>query len=365
MIEWPEPIRWPPGKGPTNVKGHAASGGIAPAYNHWLPLHRYPFEHYKDAESAKHWYYSEWLPKVPSIGCSCQSHWKDLTEKHPPDFSSPEAMFEWGWARHDDVSREHSNRPRITLEEAYIQHCRIYRDVSRDRSQLNPRNDRLIITVATGSECEKISAISSPQMRRYAEQCNADFVCLTGVTQGWWGLEKFRIRPFAEQYKQTLFLDADIWIKDDSPNIFDTSEDIAVHDDMPHNSCDWVANEYTAVHQSQGNSVKWPARWLLNSGVVLTSNKAASVWTPPSRPLPGKHCDEQFWVEHQIEQSGLPVHRLDIRFNTQYWMTDFRQRLKAAWFVHYANAPDKLKALETTENSTKRGVRYLPDRRKP
>jgi len=86
------------------------------AYNHWQPLHRYQ---YKDPESAKRWYYNEWLPKIPSYGCNCESHWKDLTEKYPPDFSSQKAFFEWGWARHNDVSREHSKKPQISLEEAY------------------------------------------------------------------------------------------------------------------------------------------------------------------------------------------------------------------------------------------------------
>lgn len=67
---------------------------------------------------ARQWYETEWMLMVPGCG-ECRQHWAELTEEYPPDFSSPKAFFEWGWARHDDVSRLHSKRPRITLEEAY------------------------------------------------------------------------------------------------------------------------------------------------------------------------------------------------------------------------------------------------------
>jgi len=93
----------------------------ASTYNHWMPLHKYAPEHSTDwiPEMAEKWYLEIWIPKVPSIGCSCQSHWKGLTANHPPDFSSAKAFFEWGWARHNEVSDLHSHRPTISLEEAY------------------------------------------------------------------------------------------------------------------------------------------------------------------------------------------------------------------------------------------------------
>ena len=92
-----------------------------PRPNHWLPLHRYASEHAVDwsPNTASHWYFEEWKPRIPTYGCQCEQHWKELENQYPPDFSSPQAFFEWGWARHDDVSRLHSHRPRLTLEQAY------------------------------------------------------------------------------------------------------------------------------------------------------------------------------------------------------------------------------------------------------
>ncbi len=92
----------------------------------WDSLHRYAYEHRNDwdATTAERWYLIRWMRTVPKYKpdgapCGCQTHWAELTKQFPPDFSTPQAFFEWGWARHDDVSRLHSKRPRITLEEAY------------------------------------------------------------------------------------------------------------------------------------------------------------------------------------------------------------------------------------------------------
>ena len=86
----------------------------------WGMLHQYaPLNAAKwNPQSAHQWYAIEWMPMIPSCG-ECRVHWAELTRQHPPDFSTPRAFFEWSWARHNDVSINHSHRPTITLEQAY------------------------------------------------------------------------------------------------------------------------------------------------------------------------------------------------------------------------------------------------------
>lgn len=119
---WHEPIFWPKGKGPGDYKPAPIAKTVAgQAYNHWLPLHRYAPKHAGDwnADKAEDWYNRTWKPNIPSGSCNCGEHWRELESKYPPDFSSAKAFFEWGWERHNDVSRLHSHRPQITLDEAY------------------------------------------------------------------------------------------------------------------------------------------------------------------------------------------------------------------------------------------------------
>jgi hypothetical protein len=89
-------------------------------YNHWIPLHRYAVENAKnwDASEAEKWY-NEWSRKIPAINCECRRHWKELVAEYPPTFTNYQAFFEWGVARHNDVSMLHANKPTITLDDAY------------------------------------------------------------------------------------------------------------------------------------------------------------------------------------------------------------------------------------------------------
>jgi len=92
-----------------------------PRNNHWKPLHLYPLIRQYDWNPcwANRWYYETWKPNIPPYGCRCKENWQELEDKYPPDFSSPENFFRWGWERHNDVSRLHSKKPTITFEEAY------------------------------------------------------------------------------------------------------------------------------------------------------------------------------------------------------------------------------------------------------
>lgn len=88
--------------------------------NPWIPLHRYGPDNANNwVESETRRWFLEWSKTIPSVGCSCQSHWATLMQEMPPDYSSARAFFEWSWKAHDTVSERHSNKPRISLEEAY------------------------------------------------------------------------------------------------------------------------------------------------------------------------------------------------------------------------------------------------------
>lgn len=81
----------------------------------WAELHSYNPGKWV-AEEAEKWF-AWWLRRVPSFGCSCQSHFKDIIKKHPPDFSSHDSFFEWTVARHNDVNQR-LGKEIFTLEKA-------------------------------------------------------------------------------------------------------------------------------------------------------------------------------------------------------------------------------------------------------
>jgi hypothetical protein len=202
---------------------------------------------------------------------------------------------------------------------------------------IDPAKSRLLITVATGDSFRELLKYTGPLMEAYAHRIGADFVAITKPAQDWWGLEKFRVHPFAQAYERTLYVDADVFLTEETPDLFDVvpAGHVAMHDDwsqLP--SFEWVFEERRNILQSQELPMD-NSKSVLNTGVVMCDRKHASIWKPPLHPFFPTHCSEQFWIQNSAR--GLPFFQLPTEFNTQYWMPEFRKLLPTAKVVHLAN----------------------------
>lgn len=218
-----------------------------------------------------------------------------------------------------------------------------------------PTKKKCIITAVAGDKYLKMFNKLREGYERYAKKIGVDFVIINRNTQGWWGLEKFRTKTFAEAYDSICFIDGDICIQENSPNIFDIVPNnfVGIHDDWPfclHKAAfesppfhieNWRECERNWMIKSQVPTEKF--EWekyatLLNTGVVVTPNKFSSIWSAPTKPFPRNHCDEQFWVEYNIRKNNIPYFPLPCAMNFQYWGKCFQnfKSSKNFYFLHAA-----------------------------
>jgi hypothetical protein len=221
---------------------------------------------------------------------------------------------------------------------------------------------RLVITVATGKAREWLRYTEGP-MRAYAEACGADFVVLKNTTQGWWGLEKFRVYEFAKAYDQTLYLDADVLITTSADNLFELPhDDVSIYDETGDlKSSGWLSDAWKKVTRCLGmpyyDEISYadsPRRTIrygrsYNSGVVLCTRDGASVWTPPKLPIPTDlHVAEQIVVGFNLMRFNPEINPLPMTRNLQSWNGLFVIRLPEAQFVHLSGIDKKTEAIKTT-----------------
>ena len=308
----------------------------AKATSHWITLHQYAVDHADDWQpaNAKPWF-SNWLARAPRYGCNCPENFAEYLKTTPTMFNGAKEFFEWGVIAHNHVSEHHANNPVITLDDAYASYFK----------QPPLRRDRLVITVATGREFNKLLALTRPAIEAYAESCDADFVALINETEPWWGFEKFRVKSFVDQYEQTLFLDADAIPWPDAPNIFDMVPigDVGIHDDWPdlNEYTDWLIGDRKQVYESQGFSFdNHLTEVCLNTGVVVCDPSNSFIWDRPTDSLPRDHTSEQTCVEYRC--FSTPVINLPTSMNTQWWMPKFNDYLPSAHIVHFANCKSRL-----------------------
>jgi len=214
--------------------------------------------------------------------------------------------------------------------------------------------NRAVVTVATGPNYQGMFLLTRPFMQAYCERVNADFIDLDNSTEAWGPMEKFRVRHFAEQYEEVLFVDADAVIMEHCPNLFELhTEDIVCHNDWSKLADKrWLVEERNTVSKLAQVQLPNPET-CLNSGIVLTRHSARHIWDRPTVNIGTSHCSEQIWLEYRIQdavKSGLTLGYLDSRANWQWWFNlhnpgAFEAGLSDAWIVHFANAPDRCRMI--------------------
>ena len=80
-----------------------------------------------------------------------------------------------------------------------------------------------VINIAIGEHYQQLSTLTHPTIRRYADRIGADFIAITeqkvSLTTPHW--EKFQLLDYLNDYDRILYVDTDVLIRKNCPNIFD------------------------------------------------------------------------------------------------------------------------------------------------
>lgn len=283
-------------------------------------------------------WFSQWVARVPSLGCDCRVDFEKILEVLPPVYESSNDQFFRGIDWHNAVNQKLSR-----AEISYDQALTLWR-------HQRPKTSRTkcIVTVATGANFRSILEVTRPSIKSYAEKCDADFIELTNETELWWGFEKCRARHFVKQYEETLFVDADCVINPAAPSIFGRSDSLAMHDDYPYlPRTDWLHSERILIAKELGVAFE-QRNTGLNSGVVYSRSEAQAIWTRPPANIPQTQTSEQTFVEQSAFRIGYS--NLDSRWNWQIYFPGFWDEAKYAWIVHVAGEKKKLENLKRVLN---------------
>lgn len=216
---------------------------------------------------------------------------------------------------------------------------------------------KAIITIVSGEKYEKIWERTEPFFQAYSKKCGADLVVLSGweemkLPSAHW--LKFCIHELLrKQYDRVAFIDADIIIRDDSPNIFDVvpEDEFGIFNEgevIPQrNICiREVMNVYAKeIMQTYGvPKLTYDGRSYYNTGVMVCSRGHRSVFNIKEEIKPLRyHFGEQTFLNFKIMMSKFKVFPLSYKFNRMSCMDSILgvSRLDS-YFVHYAGDGDRL-----------------------
>jgi len=201
------------------------------------------------------------------------------------------------------------------------------------------RSDLAIISVATGQNATDLSSITFPRFERYADFVGADFIAIRDNRSPRYPLaNKFRVGAVTANYRRTIFLDSDVWLRSDVGNLFElfAPGHIWMHPDLERFPGEKWAIGQSAKMGAEQSIEPNPSR-VYNTGVVIFDQEHRDIWSPPPKPMSTGHVSEQFWIEHQALNIG--VADLHWQYNCQWYWPNFRELEPHAKVIHLANCP--------------------------
>src|SRR5437660_169826 len=139
---------------------------------------------------------------------------------------------------------------------------------------------RALVTLRLGDGCNAIARETGPFLEAYAAAVGADLVCIDrskglGPTPHF---EKYQIRELLGDYDRVLYVDADVLIVPDSPDLFEI---------VPLNEFGaYLASHHSDVHDEAARAIQatlgclgW-GREYFNSGVMLVGRAHRDVFDP-------------------------------------------------------------------------------------
>lgn len=228
----------------------------------------------------------------------------------------------------------------------------------------------LVLTIALGNAYKTLGELTHPSIKAYAEKIGADFMAVTerkiSQTTAHW--EKFQIHDLLNDYERILYIDTDIIIREDCPNLFDL---------VPNNQLG-MFNEGKFTDRSKELMIdicrqygvtlpNWDGEYY-NTGVIVISRCHKSLFKKPSKEIFSFY--EQSYLNMRIAEDKihkeLKMYGLSHYYNRMTCMDRFTGEDRfASYIIHYAGYPNIAHAINLVpldlarwEEDKKTGYKY-------
>jgi lipopolysaccharide biosynthesis glycosyltransferase len=193
-----------------------------------------------------------------------------------------------------------------------------------------------------------------PLMKQYAESIKADFIIITESDCKYFTCNKYKIKNYLEKYDRVLYLDSDIIVKPNSPNIFDeVPEEMFGALDFGKST---EKNKFLMLKYLEEAQVfvdnkefcqkllnSYNGKGMINAGVLVVSKCHQNCFKKPKKEIAIKDgaalFKDQIWQNYLILKNEAPVYFLDEKWNFRYpYKNNMRLRkalTKGVFFVHF------------------------------
>ena len=173
-----------------------------------------------------------------------------------------------------------------------------------------------IVTIAVGEMHQRMLDITHPTIAYYANKVRSDLIVITSQSGENPKALKFTLYELLSHYQRLIYLDGDIAINPNCPNLFNlvpVGLIGATCESLPYFNRDQMMQELCAVYGIRYQDDK--KYCFINSGMMVVSRIHKELFFKPNRIIPIQGFFDQPYINARIIQLGFQVKDLGLQFN--------------------------------------------------
>jgi hypothetical protein len=192
-----------------------------------------------------------------------------------------------------------------------------------------------IVTIVNGDYFEQMAALTHPTIRAYAERIGAEFIVWRDVSRYQYPeYKKMEIGDLLGTYDRVLYIDTDVIVRPDAPDIFDVvpADHLGILEESKY--FDRQTTTVQFMTKVGYDARDWNGKYY-NAGIYVCSRCHRELFVMPPREF--DHFRDQSWFNTLIADRKVKVFPLPHRFNRIVSLDRiFGEERLDAWFLHYA-----------------------------
>lgn len=224
-----------------------------------------------------------------------------------------------------------------------------------------------LVTLALGEQSKKLFELTKPSIIRYASKISSEFICIDKpiykeVFNNNIYFERYQIYNLLKDYNRILYIDSDIIISDDCPNIFEIVSESHIGG--------FIISKYSDFHNFSNQTIKkyfgdfdyWTTEerdkdiyQSFNAGVMVFSSHHMESFHK-NFEIAKKYCNlkikntngnwldigDQAFINYVAQKERLKIQDIGYKFN-HTCAVNFKTNRFNSYIIHYAGESHKLK----------------------
>ena len=197
-----------------------------------------------------------------------------------------------------------------------------------------------IFTITTGEGFQKIAQYTHPIMRGYANRIDAEVYVVSKARYNHCHFDKFRIYELLDRFDRILYMDSDILIHPDCPNLFEMvpPDKFGIFDEGAPSTEEERKTQQAAIEKaSQEYEIPLPERRdFYNAGLMVVSQCHKELFKAPEKIVFMEYGDQPL-LNLRLLHSEHEVHDIGYKFNRMPYMDSKVEEPRTdSYMIHYA-----------------------------